>query len=218
MDDKTQTMGFWRQQFSSRPTLYQTAFDVAAGILLPYLCLVFDPFVFRPVFEGAVTSLFTRFQIFAYVGVALALFTLALWLTLGERVKAWTGFIAGILLTSAAFALGIGVALVPFSLIGLLFFGIGLFGFVPFLTAFVFFRNSFRSLRLANSKINRKMLVSLAGLGILFITVIPFFAQWQTEQIISQSIQNILGDDVGAATRAELRLKYLNKVVPEYVE
>jgi hypothetical protein len=179
--------------------------------------LVFDPIVFRPFFDGATTGLLTKYQVFAYVGVILAVFTLALWLILGQRIKSWAGLVTGVFYTSAIFACGAGIILIPFSFIGLLFFGMGVFGLIPFLTAFAFFRNGYRALCLARQTTSRNSLVGLITLGIIIIVAIPLYTQWQTAQIVPQSVQQILEDDTEAVEKAEQRLDYLRIVFPEYV-
>ena len=67
------------------------------------------------------------------IGVGIA--TLVLCLSLGSRLGSWgCGIASGVLLACSLFAGGLGLVLLPFSLIGL-FALIGVLGFVPFLTA-----------------------------------------------------------------------------------
>jgi hypothetical protein len=70
--------------------------------------------------------------------------TLALWLWRGTRLGAWCGVVSGVLSACALFAGGLGLVLLPFSVIGL-FVLIGALGFAPFLTATTFARNAIRA-------------------------------------------------------------------------
>src|SRR5918911_1676949 len=119
--------GFWRRQFLPTATQAQVIFDVVVGIMLPILCLVFDPIVFRGGFghEGGILK---QYQLFAYTVIALEVLTLALWLALGARAGTWLSAIAGILLAGALFSFIIAVVILPFSIFGLIFAFIGALG------------------------------------------------------------------------------------------
>lgn len=113
--------------------------DFLGGILLPLLCLVFDPFVFNTAScEGPLLD--WPIALTTYSAMGLGLTTLLIWLISGPRLRRGLAFLAGILWAGAAVALLLGIILLPFSLIGLLII-FGIAGFTPFLTAFVFFRN-----------------------------------------------------------------------------
>jgi hypothetical protein len=132
--------GFWARQFGDESTPAQTVFDLAFGLFLPLICLGADPAVFTP--DGPLSN----YQAMAYVVVGLEAGLLAVWLLLRRWAARSAAFYAGPLLAGAVLALGIGVAILPLSAVGL-FFGIGVFGFVPFFTSVVFLRNGVRALR-----------------------------------------------------------------------
>jgi hypothetical protein len=141
-DVETRKSGFLSRQFEPRATRAQKVFDVVVGIVLPVLCLYFDPLVFRGDMMGA--PVLGRFRLFAYAVVAVEICALALWLAAGARVKEWGGMLGGAMLAGALFSFVVGVLILPFSLIGLMVL-IGALGFVPFLTAFVYLRNAWRA-------------------------------------------------------------------------
>lgn len=114
--------------------------DLVLGIVLPLICLVADPFVFKGELMGN-AGLFGSAAIFAYTAVALSMAGLIVWMIFHPK----SGFLAGVLLAGKIFSLMVGLVLFPFSLIGLLAV-IGVLGFTPLGTAFVYHRN-FRSAR-----------------------------------------------------------------------
>jgi hypothetical protein len=130
---------FWQRQFGPEPSRWQVAFDLAAGILLPLVCLAADPIVFRG--DSFMPPLLGHRALLCYAAIGTSLLALALWL-LCRRPAA---LLAGFLLAGALFALLLGVFLLPFSMIGLFANGLGALGLSPFLTAFVFWRNGLRA-------------------------------------------------------------------------
>jgi len=110
---------FWKSQFDSTVTQSQVIFDVVLGVIMPVLCLVFDPVVFRnllPLGQAILSSI----KIFGYVSIILGIIALSLWLLLRHHLSWLNAFLAGILLYGAFFALLLGIVLLPFSVIGLL--------------------------------------------------------------------------------------------------
>src|SRR5262245_23791254 len=153
---------FFARQFSDKATSHQSAFDILFGIVAPILCFVFDPIVFKnsfnllPFEEGL-----SRFALFVYLFSALAIITLALWLILAGRSSSLNAIIAGVLLAGAACSLVIGILILPLSLLGLFFMFIGIFGFIPFFTAFVYLRNGVRAVRAATRLAGQPQLTAM---------------------------------------------------------
>ncbi|HKG13475.1 MAG TPA: hypothetical protein VKB12_09045 [Pyrinomonadaceae bacterium] len=141
--------GFWRRQFGDAPTRAQLRFDVIFGLVLPVLCFVFDPVVFRGGYHllGR-DGIYQHVRLFAYTASALELATLACWLFVIRKYPAWSRPAGGVMAAGAFFSFALGVAIAPLSVIGLLFVGVGALGFIPFLTALVYLRNARRALRL----------------------------------------------------------------------
>ncbi len=198
---------FWKRQVITQPTTGQYVFDWVVGGILPILCLIFDPFVFR--------NQYVEFQVFSYVAIGLGVLTLACWLILGKRVGVFIGFVTGILLVGTLFSLVVGIVLFPISLLGLLIC-LGIFGFVPFLTSFVYFRNGIRAFYQATDRVNRSWLVSSMFLGTAFVIAIPFTVHWHTSKMIENSIQGIMVNHQETGDRAIQTYNYYKSIVPEF--
>lgn len=203
---------FWQRQFQQQPTRNQIIFDVAFGIALPVLCFIFDPIVFRGNFFGG-SPLFGQIRFPAYALAFIEISTLLIWLCARERLGAYALTISGFLYTGAHVSLLIGIALVPLSLFGIFFAGIGLLGFTPFITSLVFWRNARRAfnlypVRAAGSK--RKL--GAFALGIIFVVGFPLAAHLKISQVADASLKKILeGDELEAqeATAQLRRITYL---------
>lgn len=90
---------------------------------------------------------------------------LAAWLVARNRAPGWmSAAFAGALAAAACGALGIGVLMLPMTLLGLLI-GIGVLGFVPFVTSWVFFGATVAALgrAIARTPLPRVVLLALAG-------------------------------------------------------
>ncbi len=115
------------------------------GIVLPILCLIADPVVFRP--DGILDL--EKSRAFVYLWIGAGIVTLVLWLSVGRRIRRISRLVACVLLLGTLCAFAIGIVLFPFSVIGLRIL-FGLFGFVPFFAGFVFLRNGVRAMQQAN--------------------------------------------------------------------
>lgn len=179
--------GCWPKAFSLDATRGQIIFDVVMGILMPIVCLVCDPVVFR---RDGLFSIFVwtsdrgaPYNSLTLLGgahfyipiIGFGIVTFALWLLLGTRLKWGLGFVTGILLVGSLFALTIGAILLLPSAAGLATYGIGIFGFTPLFTSIVFLRNGVRMLRQANGHIDRIWLVSSLLLSITFTIAIIWY-------------------------------------------
>ena len=140
---------FWRRQFADAPTRAQLRFDVIFGLVLPVLCFVFDPVVFQG-HSGLLGNdgIYHGVRLFAYSASALEMTTLACWLFVIRKYPAWSRPAGGVMAAGALFSFALGLAILPFSVLGLMFAGIGALGFIPFVTALVYLRNARRALRL----------------------------------------------------------------------
>lgn len=151
---------FWKRQFRQfigPITDHQMTFDVFFGLVLPILCLVFDPLLFRSfvsVFEN--TGAASEYQVFAYTAVGIGVFSLGCWLILVHNyVEQLSGLLAGIFFAGFLVAGGFAALLLPYTIIGL-FCILGILGFIPFVTSYVFLRNGVRALRQARQKTHGK--------------------------------------------------------------
>jgi hypothetical protein len=133
--------GFWKRQFSNQVTRPQIAFDFVFGLLAPLLCVAADGIYNLGLFRsnGFLGGYFESFSIYCYSEIAIGIAALAYYLFFRRE----SGVLTGILFAGAAFSLLIGIVLFPVSVIGIVVV-IGVLGFTPLLSSFVFFRNARR--------------------------------------------------------------------------
>jgi hypothetical protein len=195
----------WRQ-FAPTRTPAQLAFDLIFGVAGPILCFLADPLVFRPGLMGA--PLLGRFQLFAYVLSTIAISVLIVWCFLAEYIDAFRAMISGVLVAGAAFSLVIGVVILPFSLIGVLLI-IGLAGFTPFLTAFVYIRNGFRAFPGRTSRHSRESTWTMGVLGGLVALALAGVISIQVSSAISRSLSALLHGNPQQAEVAAAQMRWM---------
>lgn len=186
---------FWQRQFLPQTTAKQTRFDWVFGVILPIICFAFDPIVFR---DGDALGMWLgKFQVFAYVLSIASIMSMAAWLLWRERLGWAIPFLAGLFAAGSVVSLIVGIALLPLSLLGLIIL-IGVLGFTPFFTAFVYLRNSYRALYRYDLFGETKYSVRAFILAAVFGVIIPFVIHQQfplTEEM-SVEIFYELGDVV----------------------
>ncbi|MBM4030957.1 MAG: hypothetical protein FJ291_04130 [Planctomycetes bacterium] len=183
----------------------RAAFDVAFGILFPLACFLLDPFLFRGWFMGAPPRLM-HYKLLAYGGAGLGMLSLALWLAVGQRSGRWSALSFGGMAAAAFIAAGLGVILLPLTIMGLVA-GIGVLGFVPFVTAYVYLHNATQANRSALCRRPPKATAPWALAGAFAVLGVPALAQWRTNAVVRDSIQSVIDGDVHEQ-RAIDRLKW----------
>ena len=202
---------FFSRQFAMESTSGQRIFDVFFGIAAPILCFFADPIVFKVGF-GIGGPVLGRFQVFAYLFSAIAIAMLVIWLLLEEHLEGYSSLIGGVFVVGTLFSTMVGLIILPFSLLGLVFV-IGFAGFTPFLTAFVYLRNGVKAFR--RSKHTQVPLKTAGALLAVSISIgLPAVVSYQVDLMISQSVDAILNGDAVHAEAAVDRLRWL-PVVPE---
>jgi hypothetical protein len=201
---------FLRRQLQTEATLAQLIFDVTAGIVLPILCLVFDPLVFRGGIIGA--PVLGSFQFFAYVMIGIEMAALGVWLAAGRRAGEWCGILGGMMLAGAVGSALIGLLLFPLSVIGMVF-GVGFLGFTPFVTAFIYWRNARRARAVAGAAMSHAAVCLTLLLGASVPFGVPAFAQWRVNHMIERSLSEVAGGDEARADNAARRLSYFSPFV-----
>jgi hypothetical protein len=201
---------FMRRQVCGEATLWQIIFDVTVGMILPVLCLVFDPLVFRGNFIGR--PVMGSFQFFAYGLIGIEIVAFGAWLGAGRRAGEWCGVLSGVMHAGALFSACIGVLLLPLSLFGLAFYGLGVLGFTPFVTAFIYWRNARRALRAAAARMSRAAVCLTLALGLCVPFGAPAFAQWRVRRMIESSLPDVIGGDEVRAAAAARRLSFLSRL------
>jgi hypothetical protein len=138
------------------PARQEAMFDFVWGLLMPVVCLVFDPFVFK--FEQRLESgppidflwepwpwdapHFYPWSIPAYLFVGWQLLCLGIWMVAGRLPPDVSAVWAGTLWSGFALACVMGMVLVVPALLGITFMGVGLLGFTPMFTARAFKRRA----------------------------------------------------------------------------
>lgn len=174
---------FWKRQFSAEVGEGQREFDILVGTLAPVLCLLFDPIVFKSWSNSYIhdPGLYSGYRYLAYISITIGILVLfAHWFVEPLKTnRAWSLAVSGILLYGTVFATAIGILLLPFSVLGLLLAVIGIFGFVPFFTAFVYLRNGVRAFRRAREIArNPRELIAGMAVGIIAVFGLPALIQW----------------------------------------
>lgn len=196
---------FWRRQFEGDRTEAQQVFDVVFGVIAPILCFYFDPVVFKGAFvqESTIQS----YQLFAYGVTAVEVSVLAIWLVFGTRLGGWSQLVGGVLMSGAVFSAAIGVAILPLSIIGLML-GIGIFGFVPFVTAFVYLRVGWRAFKSKEETTPASWATALL-IGAILSLGIPALGSLYVSRTAARSVDLVLH---GSPQQAQVALARLGKL------
>src|SRR6185295_4765290 len=179
--------GFWKRQFTGEPTKGQNRYDVIFGIVMPILCLLMDPIVFKGF--GGILSYWSGM---AYAFIGAEILVLAFWLYLRGLLGNAALCFAGPLLAGGVFALGLHAFMLPLTLRGMLLL-IGFLGLTPFFTSFVYFRNAWRAWTEDCDPMGRATRISilLAGMAVM---ILPSLG-------VLYGIQNQSLEDVAQAVR-----------------
>lgn len=172
--------GFWERQFQAEPTPRQKRWDWAFGVILPVVCIFFDPLVFRAV-NGFDHAYLGTYRPFAYACSFVSIMLLVAWLLWREKLGALGAVFGGVFLVASAISLVVGVALLPLSLIGLIVL-IGALGFTPLITSVIFFRNAVRALRSASIDLSASKLMAAATVGFLWGVAVPYSLQSEIDR------------------------------------
>jgi hypothetical protein len=199
--------GFWRRQFTSDNTWAQRIFDVLFGVVAPVLCFAFDPIVFKASDFGG--ALFPSFQAYVYMVSGIEILLLLSWMGFGPQLHPSTRLLGGVLAIGGFFSVLIGVIILPFTLMGL-FLGIGIFGFIPFLTGLVYLRNGRRAFQLAQTESGAGAWIRTLLLGWVLVLGAPAGVNFVALLFVSQSMNAVLYGNSQSADIAVEQLKYLS--------
>jgi len=199
--------GFWRRQMGATHTAGQVVFDVVFGILMPLVCFYFDPGIIR----GTRSTPLGEFSIFIYGFSGVAILTLSVWIFLGDRLRSLTPIFGGVLLAGAMVSFAIGVMILPLTLIGIIFV-IGLLGFVPFITGFVYLRNGLRAIARLGQATSGSPRVATVVISAVIALALPGLAQWTAIRMVDQSIAKIIDQNSGSIDAPVARIKRLGVV------
>lgn len=198
---ETARPGFWARRFSTGPTHSQRTFDWLFGVIIPVVCFVFDPFIFTSRWES---SLLGGFRPFAYILSYVSIMAMIAWFLFGERLKWLNAFLAGLFGIGALISFTLGVLLLPFSLLGLIFV-IGILGFTPLFSAAVYLRNAVWAFRAARPFLEKRVVISSFVLAAVFSVAVP----WAVNAHIKREFERIKSGDAGEIRAAASRLRYV---------
>ena len=159
--------------------------DLMGGVVLPGLCLWYDPFVFRN--DGRYADI----RLLALLAVVMQIVVLTFWLVVGRWLGRSAAVVAGALSYGVVMAGLLGIVLFPLSLIGLLFAGLGSLGWVPFLTAVVFARYAARAARQARRMLPRGT-IAWTLLGFLLAAAVPVLIYWTFGSMLADLLNTLL--------------------------
>ncbi len=192
-------------------TIDSTSSSVAFGIVAPIICFALKPILLAgDAFELPGLRFIDTFWIFGYGVIGLGIATLSLWLWRGTRLGVWCGVVSGVLAVCALFAGGLGLVLLPFSLIGLLVL-IGVLGFVPFLTATTFARNARRAFVHARSVLGEPKAMGSLILGAILVVGIPGAIQSWASLAVRHAIGDVARGDPTAMARLRAWYPYAHR-------
>jgi hypothetical protein len=198
---------FWRRQFQEQTTTAQRKFDWIAGVILPVICIAYDPGVFRNSVLGG-QSWLGDFKAFAYLLSFVSIMGMMAWLIWGARLKWINSLLAGLFILGGAVSLVIGVMLAPVSLLGLIVL-IGALGFTPLLSSIVYLRNGVRAFRAARPFLDKRTLVHSMALSAVLSAAIPFTIQAE----IHKSLSAIKSGDIETVKWESRKLRVLSPLV-----
>jgi len=198
---------FWVRQFQEQPTMTQKRFDWIFGVVMPTVCIFFDPFVFANRWDTWSTLLGT-FRPFVYLLSFFSILLMAAWLLWRERLGGLSAVIAGVFVVASLTSLAIGVVLLPFSLVGLIVL-IGVLGFTPLFTSVIYLRNSVRAFRSAKIALTRNTLIYSAAVAGIFALVVPYVVNVE----IVRSLERIKYGDAQTVRAEGRKLQFVAPLV-----
>jgi hypothetical protein len=166
------------------------ALEFICGIVLPVLCLIYDPFYFHPAFSP------TRHRDvlveFAILVIFYQMAFFAVWLLGQWWFRRWAMFFSGTFIVGCICAAVTGIVIFPLTFVGTIMLGFGLPGWTPWLTFWAFYSNARKAYRRSDSCASRRerLLLGLAGffLALGIPGLIYFFAgDWLYGNLASPS-------------------------------
>src|SRR5438270_8036310 len=77
--------GFWARQFQTEPTPSQKRWDWYFGVIVPVVCVFFDPFIFRT-WDHIGGGILGAYRPFTYAGSFISIMLLVTWLLWREKL------------------------------------------------------------------------------------------------------------------------------------
>lgn len=181
--------------------------DFIFGLLMPVICFVADPIVFKgDVRELAYVNvnylLIRDLRFFVYAFSSICVLLLVFWMIMDKG----NSIIAGVLFMGGLMSLGIGIVIFPVSLIGL-FLIAGLLGFTPFFTGYAYLRNAIRMYALCEFNSKRTMFIA----GVLMVLALFCACYYLDVVLVNNAVNNLAGRDIALG---ESQLDLINLLHP----
>jgi hypothetical protein len=210
--------GFWKRQFAPVPTEAQDRFDSIFAVVLPLLCLVADPIVFKGLTPALRNyALLADYQLLAYLVSTVEVGLFLTWRTFRLRLRPYATAFAGFFFAAAIFSGVIGLAILPYSLFALILV-VGILGFIPFLTAFVFLRNGVRAMRIQVTASSLTHRFAVALLSAVLVIALPVFTNMTIETALDSTVESMIEGNATEAQLAALRLREFRFVPSKYTD
>ena len=209
--------GFFARQFAPKATQAQNIFDLIFGVVGPVCCYYFDPAIFRGGGIGVGAPMLSRYQLFAYALSLIQIPLLLVWLVLRRQLHSLSAPIGGALLAGSVFSFLVGVFILPYTVLGLIIL-VGILGFTPFFTAFVYLRNAWRALSAQERNFaysSRYLTAVLAGI----ISIgLPILVGRVTSETVRRSTYSIISGDAKQAELAVNQISWLPFIPQESLD
>ncbi len=174
---------FFRRQLETEITAKQRLFDWIFGVIMPAVCFAFDPIFSR---DGiARQALLGAYRPFIYLLSFSLIMATAAVLLFGNKLKNFQVFLSGLFAVGGIVALAIGIALLPLSLIGVVFI-IGILGLTPLLTSFVYLRNAGRAFDTADPFLRPSALAGAFFLSAVLSVTIPMIVNVKIQALLKE--------------------------------
>lgn len=175
------------------------------GVVAPLVLFNMD----RAIFQGTPDGGILPYRPYCCLLAAVSVVCLLLWFRYRDREHWILTPLAGALLLGSVFALGIGLVLLPYSLIGLLAMGFGLLGLIPFWVSYIYLRAAVLAYWGARRRLGRGQTLGLALTAVLGISMGAIGVGSLAESFADEQIAILLGERPGEAARAESALAVL---------
>ena len=174
--------------------------DLFWGLIAPLLCLLLNPTVmcerlFSP------TGWEQQYNVFVYLVLAIGATAVSFVQFQSPPAHAWDAVLAGLLLCCGAIIFGVALLLAPRSIFALRFL-VGIFGFIPFITAFVWLRTGAWLLQRTRSSMPAPLVKMSLALSVLVALGIPTVIQTYASFKVSQAVSDILSTEPYRASAA----------------
>jgi hypothetical protein len=168
--------------------------EIAFGIVLPPICLAYDPGLFH---RGFISAIAAEIQVFAYLSIFVGMLALVISFRLNSVSERYILLIAAILIIGAIFAFIIWIVILPIWTFGLLVWGAGIIGFTPFITAYIYWRNGREAMLPLGLSMRSRRLAKIFVIAIFIVFGFPVLTQIAVNYKTYQTINEIVvGSDM----------------------